>query len=65
MTNLHDDLPRFFGSPAHPALVTACGPLSDEIDKIRRLEDVGVSAVVLYSLFEEQLRLETYELTTI
>jgi dihydroorotate dehydrogenase (fumarate) len=46
----------------NPLIVTACGPLSDEIDKIRRLEDAGVSAVVLYSLFEEQLRLETHEL---
>jgi dihydroorotate dehydrogenase (fumarate) len=46
----------------NPLLVTACGPLSDEIDKIRRLEDAGVSAIVLYSLFEEQLRLEAHEL---
>jgi dihydroorotate dehydrogenase (fumarate) len=46
----------------NPLLVTACGPLSDEIGKIRRMEDCGAGAVVLYSLFEEQLRLETHEL---
>lgn len=46
----------------NPLLVTACGPLSDEIGKIRRMEDSGAGAVVLYSLFEEQLRLETHEL---
>jgi dihydroorotate dehydrogenase (fumarate) len=46
----------------NPLLVTACGPLSDEVGKIRRLEDSGAGAVVLYSLFEEQLRLETHEL---
>ena len=46
----------------NPLLVTACGPLSDEIGKIRRIEDAGAGAVVLYSLFEEQLRLESHEL---
>ena len=46
----------------NPLLVTACGPLSDELGKIRRMEDAGAGAVVLYSLFEEQLRLETHEL---
>jgi dihydroorotate dehydrogenase (fumarate) len=46
----------------NPLLVTACGPLSDEIGKIRQIEDSGAGAVVLYSLFEEQLRLETHEL---
>jgi len=44
-----------------PMLVSA-SPLSQEIDSIRRLEDAGASAVVLYSLFEEQLRQETLEL---
>jgi len=46
-----------------PVVVSACQPLSDEIDKIRRMEDCGASAVVLYSLFEEQLTLERYELS--
>ena len=46
----------------NPLVVSACQPLSDEIGKIRHMEDAGASAVVLYSLFEEQLRLETYEL---
>jgi dihydroorotate dehydrogenase (fumarate) len=36
--------------------------LSQEIASIRRLEDAGASAVVLYSLFEEQLRQESAEL---
>ncbi|MCG3148758.1 MAG: Dihydroorotate dehydrogenase [Verrucomicrobiae bacterium] len=46
----------------NPLVVSACQPLSDEIGKIRHMEDAGAAAVVLYSLFEEQLRLETYEL---
>jgi dihydroorotate dehydrogenase (fumarate) len=46
----------------NPLVVSASQPLSDEIGKIRKMEDAGASAVVLYSLFEEQLRMETYEL---
>jgi dihydroorotate dehydrogenase (fumarate) len=45
-----------------PLVVSACGPLSEDIDSIRRAEDAGAAAIVLYSLFEEQLRLETREL---
>ncbi len=45
-----------------PLVVSACGPLSEDIDNIKRLEDAGASAVVLYSLFEEQLRQERHEL---
>jgi dihydroorotate dehydrogenase (fumarate) len=43
-------------------LVVSASPLSQDIASIRRLEDVGASAVVLYSLFEEQLRQESLEL---
>jgi len=45
-----------------PLVVSACGPLSEEIDNIKRMEDAGAAAVVLYSLFEEQLRQESQEL---
>ncbi len=43
-------------------LVPSASPLSRDLDGIRRLEDAGASAVVLYSLFEEQLRLEEMDL---
>lgn len=43
-------------------LVVAASPLSEEIDGIKQMEDAGASAVVLYSLFEEQLRNERLEL---
>src|SRR4029077_10534854 len=36
----------------------AASPLSQTVDGVRRLADAGVGAVVLYSLFEEQLRRE-------
>lgn len=41
----------------HPLISGAC-PLADTIDGVRRLEDGGVSAIVLRSLFEEQLTAE-------
>src|ERR1039458_6510053 len=44
------------------ALVPSASPLSEEIDGIKRMEDAGASAVVLYSLFEEQLRQDRLEL---
>ena len=30
-----------------PLVVSACGPLSEDIDNIKRMEDAGASAVVL------------------
>ena len=39
----------------HP-IVASAGPLSTTLDGIRRLEEGGASAVVLFSLFEEQIR---------
>ena len=38
----------------HP-LVPSASPLSKNFDNIRRLEDAGASAVVMHSLFEEQV----------
>jgi len=39
-------------------IVASASPLSESVDRIRQLEDAGVSAVVLPSLFEEQLSIE-------
>jgi dihydroorotate dehydrogenase (fumarate) len=47
-------------SLANP-LVASASPLSRTVDGIRRLADAGVGAVVLYSLFEEQLQREAAE----
>lgn len=46
---------------AHP-LVASASPLSYTLDGIRRLEDAGVAAVVMYSLFEEQIEQESHAL---
>lgn len=45
-----------------PLVVGAAAPLTEDIDNIKRLEDAGASAVVLHSLFEEQLLEERYAL---
>jgi dihydroorotate dehydrogenase (fumarate) len=43
-------------------LVASAGPLSKDIDQIRRMEDAGLSAIVLHSLFEEQITIESQQL---
>jgi len=53
---------NYLGLQLRTPLVASASPLSQEIDSICRLEDAGASAVVLYSLFEEQLRQESMEL---
>ncbi|HEY9430479.1 MAG TPA: dihydroorotate dehydrogenase-like protein [Blastocatellia bacterium] len=52
----------YLGMKLRTPLVPSASPLSDEIDNIKRMEDAGASAVVLSSLFEEQLLLDRYEL---
>ncbi len=46
---------RYLGMNLRTPLVPAASPLSDSVDNIKRMEDAGASAVVLHSLFEEQL----------
>jgi dihydroorotate dehydrogenase (fumarate) len=43
----------------HP-VVPSASPLSQKLDGIRRLEDAGASAIVLYSLFEEEIEGESH-----
>lgn len=45
----------YMGMTLKNPLVASASPLSEDVGNIRRLEDAGASAVVLYSLFEEQL----------
>ncbi len=42
----------------HP-IVPSASPMSDNLGKIRQLEDAGASAIVMYSLFEEQIASES------
>jgi len=48
----------YMGLKLHSPLIASASPLSEKLDNIKRMEDAGAGAVVLFSLFEEQLRLE-------
>jgi dihydroorotate dehydrogenase (fumarate) len=52
----------YLGLRLRSPLVISASPLSRDLDGIRHLEDAGAAAVVLYSLFEEQLRQEEMDL---
>jgi dihydroorotate dehydrogenase (fumarate) len=52
----------YLGLKLRTPLVPSSSPLSEDLDNIKRMEDAGASAVVLHSLFEEQLRQERLEL---
>jgi dihydroorotate dehydrogenase (fumarate) len=47
---------RYMGLTLKNPLVASASPLSESLDAIRSLEDNGAAAVVLFSLFEEQIR---------
>jgi dihydroorotate dehydrogenase (fumarate) len=49
----------YMGLELRNPLVASPSPLSHTVDGVRRLADAGVGAVVLHSLFEEQLREES------
>lgn len=48
----------YLGLELRNPVVASAGPLSQTVDGIKSLADGGVGAVVMYSLFEEQLRRE-------
>ena len=43
-------------------LVASASPLSKKIDRAKKLEESGIAAIVMYSLFEEQIIHESLEL---
>ena len=53
---------NYLGLKLRSPLVVSASPLSEDIDNIKRMEDAGAAAMVLYSLFEEQLRQDRLEL---
>src|SRR5213596_42153 len=48
----------YLGLALRNPVVASASPLSNSVDGVRRLADAGVGAIVMYSLFEEQLREE-------
>ncbi len=58
---------RYLGLTLKNPLIASASPLNGELDNIRRLEDFGAGAIVLPSIFEEQIEHEEQlidELTT-
>jgi len=52
----------YLGLSLKNPLVVSPSPLSEELGNIKRMEDAGAGAVVLHSLFEEQLQAESQDL---
>lgn len=50
---------HYLGLKLTGPVVVSSTPLSESLDNVRRMEDAGASAIVLTSLFEEQLALES------
>jgi len=53
---------HYLGLDLSSPIVPSASPLSESLDSIRAMEDYGAGAVVLYSLFEEQIEHESHEL---
>jgi dihydroorotate dehydrogenase (fumarate) len=60
MADLHT---RYLGLDLRSPLVASASPLTGSLDGLRRLEAAGAAAVVLPSLFEEQLSLEAEQVS--
>jgi len=56
---MSDIATRYLGLTLKSPLVASASPLCESVPNIRELEDAGMGAVVLPSLFEEQLELES------
>jgi len=52
----------YMGLKLKNPLVPSAGPFSGSVDNLKRMEDAGAGAVVLHSLFEEQIFMEQYGL---
>lgn len=52
----------YMGITLKNPIVPSASPLSESVDNIRQMEDAGAAAVVMYSLFEEQITLESHQL---
>jgi len=51
---------NYLGLTLKNPIVASSSPLSHNVDSIRRLEDAGAAAVVMYSLFEEQITFDSF-----
>ncbi len=52
----------YLGLNLRTPLVVSASPMQEDLDNVRKMADAGASAIVLHSLFEEQLVTEQHEL---
>jgi dihydroorotate dehydrogenase (fumarate) len=52
----------YLGIRLRTPLVPSASPLSDTVDDVRRMEDAGAAAVVLHSIFQEQITTDRHAL---
>ena len=52
---------KYMGMTLRTPLVPSASPLSEDIDNLKLMEDAGASAVVLHSIFEEQIEQESHD----
>jgi dihydroorotate dehydrogenase (fumarate) len=50
---------QYLGLELKNPLVASSSPLSKKVDTVKKMEDAGIGAVVMYSLFEEQITHES------
>ncbi len=53
---------KYLGLTLNNPLVLSASPLSEKLENIKKAEDAGAGAIVLHSVFEEQLKMESEEL---
>lgn len=53
---------RYLGLHLKNPLVASASPLSRKVEAAQRLEEAGAAAIVMYSLFEEQITHESHQL---
>ncbi len=55
----------YMGLSLKSPVVVSASPLSDNFDNIKKMEDAGAGAIVMFSLFEEQIRQQDAKLESI
>ncbi|MCX6346768.1 MAG: dihydroorotate dehydrogenase, partial [Actinobacteria bacterium] len=54
---------RYMGIELKNPIIIGASNLSDNIENVKKLQDAGVAAIVYKSLFEEQIELETLQIS--
>src|SRR5512145_3490864 len=60
--NMTDLSTTYLGLTLKNPIVASASPLSKKLDSAKKLDEAGVGAIVMYSLFEEQIIHESLEL---